>query len=59
MAKLIKKYTNFRGNIIFDKSSPDGTYRKVLSSRKIKELGWNPKISFKDGLKKVIDDRIN
>ena len=40
-------------------SKPDGTYRKVLNSRKIKNLGWTPKISFKEGLKKVIDDRIN
>ena len=59
LAKLIKEYTNYRGKVFFDRNSPDGTYRKVLNSRKIKELGWSPKISFKDGLKKVIDGRIN
>ena len=59
LAKLIKKYIDYKGKVIFDKNSPDGTYRKVLNSRKIKNLGWTPKISFKEGLKKVIDDRIN
>ncbi len=59
LAELIKKYIDYSGKIIFDKNSPDGTFRKVLNSRKIKELGWSPKITFKDGLKKVINDRIN
>ena len=59
LAELIKKYIDYSGKIIFDKNFPDGTYRKVLNSRKIKGLGWSPKITFKDGLKKVINDRIN
>ena len=59
LAELIKKYIDYSGKIIFDKNLPDGTYRKVLNSRKIKGLGWSPKITFKDGLKKVINDRIN
>ncbi len=59
LAKLIKSYIGFKGQIIFDKNSPDGTFRKVLNSRKVKELGWKPKISFKKGLKKVIHDRLN
>ena len=28
LSKLIAKYINFRGKIIFDKNSPDGTYKK-------------------------------
>ena len=37
LAKLIKKYIDYKGKVIFDKNSPDGTYRKVLNSRKIKK----------------------
>ncbi len=57
LSQLIKKYIGYRGKIKFDKSSPDGTYRKNLNSDKIINLGWSPQISFKDGLKEVIDNR--
>ena len=48
---------DFKKNIIFDKSFPDGTFRKDLNSKKIKELGWKPKIKLADGLKQVIKFR--
>jgi len=59
LSNLIAKYINFKGKIIFDKSSPDGTYKKNLDSSKINKLGWFPKINFHEGLKKVIQSRIN
>ena len=59
LSKLIARYINFRGKIIFDKNSPDGTYKKNLDSSKINKLGWSPKINFYEGLKKVIRSRIN
>ena len=59
LSNLIAKYINFKGKIIFDKSSPDGTYKKNLDSSKINKLGWFPKINFYEGLKKVIQSRIN
>ena len=40
----------FKGQIIWDKTKPDGTYRKLLSIRRIKELGWSAKISLDDGI---------
>lgn len=57
LSELIAKYLNYDGKIIFDKISPDGTFRKNLDTSKINKLGWLPKINFKDGLKKVIDNR--
>ena len=59
LSNLIARYINFRGKIIFDKKSPDGTYKKNLDSSKINKLGWSPKINFYEGLKKVIRSRIN
>ncbi|MDC0046937.1 NAD-dependent epimerase/dehydratase family protein [Candidatus Pelagibacter sp.] len=59
LSELISKYFNFNGKIIFDKKSPDGTFRKKLDSSIINRLGWYPKISFKYGLKKVIENRKN
>ena len=58
LAKIISKYVTYKGQIIFDKKSPDGTYRKDLNSRIIRSLGWHPKIKLKDGLKKVILQRM-
>ena len=58
LAKIISKYVTYKGRIIFDKKSPDGTYRKDLNSSIIKSLGWRPKIKLKDGLKKVILQRM-
>ena len=52
LSNLIAKFINFKGKIIFDKNSPDGTFKKNLDSTKINRLGWFPKIKFYDGLKK-------
>jgi len=57
LAHLIAKFLNFRGKIIFDKKSPDGTFRKKLDSSIINKLGWSTKINFVDGLKRVIENR--
>ena len=57
LSQLIAKYLNYNGKIIFDKKSPDGTFKKNLDTSKLNKLGWHPKINFKDGLKKVIENR--
>lgn len=53
LAEMIAKITSYEGEIIWDKEKPDGTYQKLLDVSKIKSLGWNAKISLKDGLKKT------
>ncbi len=58
LSKLIAKIIRFEGKIKFDLKSPDGTYRKGLDSKKIRFLGWLPRIKLKDGLKQVIDKRL-
>ncbi len=50
LAVLIKEITGFKGNIIFDKSKPDGTVRKLMDSSKILQTGWRPLINLKDGI---------
>ena len=55
LAHLIKEVTEFNGEIIFDKSKPDGNPRKLLDSRKINNLGWKSKITLKKGLKLTYD----
>ena len=59
LSKIIAKYIDYRGKIIFDRNYPDGTYRKKLDSKKIYNLGWRPKIRFSEGLQKLIMFRKN
>ena len=51
-AQLIKKIVGFRGRIIFDKTKPDGVYKKVLNTEKVNKLGWNSETSLESGLRK-------
>ncbi len=50
MATIIKKITNYSGNIIFDESKPDGTPRKLLNVDKIRNMGWKAVIDLEEGL---------
>ena len=58
LALLIKRLTNFQGKIVFDKTYPDGTINKNLDGSRLKKLGWKANILLKNGLKKVIMDRL-
>ena len=54
LANLITKYYDYKGNIIFDSTFPDGTFKKNLNSSLIKKIGWKHKIKLKKGLKDLI-----
>ena len=56
LAKLISSIVKFKGKMIFDKSKPDGTYRKLMDNTRLKKLKWKPKISLEIGIKKTIED---
>ena len=55
LAELIKKIIGYQGDIVFDKSKPDGTPKKLLDISKIEKLGWKAKISLEEGLKLTYD----
>ncbi len=47
---------NFKGEIRWDKTKPDGQPRRCLNtSRAKKEFGFTAKTPFKEGLKKTIN----
>ena len=50
LAFLMKDIFSFKGEIIFNKSMPDGTPQKLLDVSLMKTLGWSSKISLKQGL---------
>ena len=56
LVEHISKETSFKGEIFWDHSKPDGTPKKLLDIKKIKDLGWSPKIQLKEGIKKTINE---
>ena len=56
IANLIANNIGFKGEIIWDKTKPDGTPKKQLNINRILNLGWSPKIEFVKGLKDTILD---
>lgn len=56
LAEMIKDITEYKGNIIYDTSKPDGTPRKLLDITKLHNLGWRDKIPLREGIKNVFDE---
>ena len=52
LAIEISKIIDYKGEIEFDNSKPDGNPRKLLDSSKINKIGWTHKVK-KDGLRKT------
>lgn len=51
LATLIARVTDYRGQIKWDTSKPDGTPRKLLDVGRINNLGWKSEITLDQGLK--------
>ena len=50
LAVKIRNVVDFKGEIKFDKSKPDGTPRKICDISLIKSTGWKPEVSLSSGL---------
>ena len=59
LAGLVAEVTGYDGEIRFDTTKPDGTPRKLLDVTKIKGLGWSPKTSLKEGIRKTYEWYLN
>ena len=56
LAQVICDTVGFQGQLEFDTSKPDGTPRKLMSSDKLRGLGWRLKTDLRTGLKKAYED---
>jgi len=50
LAELICDVVGFDGELVWDKTKPDGTPRKLLDIMRIRELGWEPTITLRKGI---------
>lgn len=55
----INNLTGFNGQIEFDNSKPDGTYRKATDTTILRSLGFSPATDLDTGLQKVYAEYIN
>lgn len=55
LAELICKVVGFHGKLAWDSTKPDGTPRKLLDITKLRNLGWQPTISLRQGIASAYD----
>ena len=55
LAEMIQEIVGFSGDVVWDSLKPDGTPKKLLDISRIRALGWEPKTSLKDGIKKTYE----
>ena len=52
-SEIVCDVVGYEGEIVWDTSKPDGTPRKVMDSSRIKNMGWKPTTTLRDGLEKT------
>jgi len=55
LALLVKDIVGYTGDIEYDIEKPDGTPRKLLDVGKLRGLGWEPKLSLEEGIRKTYE----
>ncbi|MBE0525260.1 MAG: GDP-L-fucose synthase [Methanosarcinales archaeon] len=55
LAELMGEIVGYEGNIVYDTTKPDGTPQKLLNVSRLRELGWNARISLRDGIKQACE----
>ena len=55
LALLIQKIVGHTGEIKWDDTKPDGTPRKLMDVSKMKESGWEAKITLEEGIRETYD----
>lgn len=53
LALLIKKIVGFKGKIMYDTTKPDGMLKRLLDSSNLNKLGFKPKTSLPEGIKRT------
>ena len=55
LSELVAKAVDFKGDIEFDATKPDGTMRKLIDVSKLHALGWTHKVEIEDGVKQLFN----
>lgn len=53
LAEMVRRIVGFQGQVVWDRSKPDGTPRKMLDVSRLLALGWRPKIHLEEGIRET------
>ncbi|MDB5825232.1 MAG: fcl [Herminiimonas sp.] len=53
LAGMVKNAVGYQGEILFDRSKPDGTPRKLVDSSTLARLGWIARIGLAEGIRQT------
>ena len=56
LSQTVKSVVGFEGDIVFDRTKPDGTPRKLMDVQLLSRLGWDAKIDLRAGLVTAYQD---
>ncbi len=56
LAGMIASVIGFRGSLVWNASKPDGTPRKLLDMSRLFGLGWRPRVTLEDGIRKAYEE---
>jgi GDP-L-fucose synthase len=56
LAQTVRDVVGFQGEIVFDSSQPDGTPRKLLDVKRMKQLGWQASTPLRKGIEQAYTD---
>ena len=62
LTEITAKITGYEGKIVWDRTKPDGTPRKIMDNAKLHALGWSHRVDLEDGLARMYQwyqDNIN
>ena len=55
LAETVAGVVGYRGEFRYDATKPDGTPRKLLDVSRLRQLGWTPRTTLREGLGKTYD----
>lgn len=55
LAALVKDVVGYPGDLVYDRSKPDGTPRKLLDVTRLHSLGWQAQIPLREGIAHTYD----
>ena len=55
LAGMVQEASGFKGQIVWDRSRPDGAMKKLLDSTRLLSMGWKPKVGLSEGIGRMFE----
>ncbi len=56
LAETVASVVGFEGSMVYDKTKPNGTPKKLMDSSRLFATGWKPKVQLEEGIKLAYHD---